>query len=290
MRPLTCAAARRRLHAFYDGELSVAEQIAVQGHMDWCDACAATVQELRLVGSALRAGALGRDWLSHEEAAAMTSALVSRRKAEHEASLFARVQGMFEDLHLVYAGVGAAAATAVCLVIVLSMLRFASFGRPDATPAADGRSDSLAALLDLVATPASSANAMAIDAASHARWAARAQAANESAEEDAVFALAAIVTRDGRLANLHPPGTRGRKARREEASLIDALVDEVTRARIEPGTTDATPAAARNSMVWLVTRTTVRASKSIGVDLQLPAVTKKRTIASLNDSITAAKA
>jgi anti-sigma factor RsiW len=290
MKPLTCAAARRRLHAFYDGELSVAEQIAVQGHMDWCDACAATVQELRLVGSALRAGALGRDWLSHEEAAAMTSALVSRRKAEHEASLFARVQGMFEDLHLVYAGVGAAAATAVCLVIVLSMLRFASFGRPDATPAADGRSDSLAALLDLVATPASSANAMAIDAASHARWAARAQAANESAEEDAVFALAAIVTRDGRLANLHPLGTRGRKARREEASLIDALVDEVTRARIEPGTTDATPAAARNSMVWLVTRTTVRASKSIGVDLQLPAVTKKRTIASLNDSITAAKA
>jgi hypothetical protein len=50
-------------------------------------------------------------------------------------------------------------------------------------------------------------------------------------------------------------------------------------------------------MVWLVTRTTVRASKSIGVDLQLPgvdlqspAVTKKRPIASLNDPMTAAKA
>jgi Putative zinc-finger len=297
MKPLTCAAARRRLHALYDGELSVAEQIAVQGHMDWCDACAAILDELRIVGSALRAGALGRDWLSHEEAAAMTSALVSRRKAEHEASLFARVQAMFDDMHLVYAGVGAAVATAVCLVIVLSMLRFASFGRPDATATSDERPDSLAALLDLVATPASSANAMAIDAASHARWAARAQAANESAEEDAVFALAAIVTRDRRLTNIHPRGTSGLKARREEASLIDALVDEVTRARIEPGATDGTPAAPRNSMVWLVTRTTVRASKSISVDLQLPgvdlqspAVTKKRTIASLNDPMTAAKA
>jgi len=170
------------------------------------------------------------------------------------------------------------------------MMRFASFGRPDATPAADGRPDSLAAILDLVATPASSANAMAIDAASHARWAARAQAANESAEEDAVFALAAIVTRDGRLANIHRVGTNGVKAMRDEARLVDALLDAVTRARIEPGATNATPAAPENSMVWLVTRTTVRASKSIGVDLQLPPAAKKRTIASLNDPMAAAKA
>jgi hypothetical protein len=233
---------------------------------------------------------LGREWLSHEKAAAMTSALVSRRKAEHEASLLARVQGMFDDMHLVYAGVGAAVATAVCLVIVLSMMRFASFGRPDATPAAAERPDSLAAILDLVATPASSANAMAIDAASHARWAARAQAANESAEEDAVFALAAIVTRDGRLANIHRLRTNGLKARRDEARLIEGLLDAVTRARIEPGATDATPAAAQNGMVGLVTRTTVRASKSIGVDLELPAVAKKRTVARLNDPSTVAKA
>jgi hypothetical protein len=290
MKPLTCAAARRRLQAFYDGELSVAEQIAVQGHLGWCDACVATVEELRLVGAALRFGALERDWLSHEEAAAMTSALVSRRKAEREASLFARVQEMFDDMHLVYAGVGAVVATAVCLIIVLSMLRFASFGRPDATLAADGRPDSLAALLDLVATPASSANAMAIDAASHARWAARAQAANESAEEDAVFALAAIVTRDRPVEHIPRLGANGLKAMRDEARLVDALMDKVTRARIEPGATDATPAAPQNRMVWLVTRTTVRASKSIGVDLQLPPVAKKRTIASLSRTIAAAKA
>jgi hypothetical protein len=267
--------------------LSVAEQIAVQGHLGWCDACAATVEEFRLVGAALRFGALERDWLSHEEAAAMTSALVSRRKAEREASLFARVQEMFDDMHLVYAGLGAVVATAVCLIIVLSMLRFASFGRPDATLA--GRSDSLAAILDLVATPASSANAMAIDAASHARWAARAQAANESAEEDAVFALAAIVTRDRPVERIPRLGANRLKAMRDEARLVDALMDKVTRARIEPGATDA-PATPQNSMVWLVTRTTVRASKSISVDLQLPPVAKKRTIASLSGAIAATKA
>jgi anti-sigma factor RsiW len=276
VRPLTCTATRRRLHAFYDGELPVDDQIAVQAHMDWCDACAATLEDLRFLGTALRLGALEQDSLSHEEATALTAAVVSRRKAEQDASFFARAQRLFDDMHLVYAGVGATAATAICVVIMLSMLRFASFGRPDATPAVDGRTDSLAAMLDVLATPGSSADAMAIDSASHARWAARLQAANETAEQDAVFALDAIVTRDGRLPNLHRLRTRGHK---DELNLIEALSDTVTRSRIEPGAADATRAAANSTMVWLVERTTVRASKSITVDLQLPPVAKKRTIA-----------
>ncbi len=289
MKPLTCAAARRRLDAFYDSELSVAEQIAVDGHIEWCEACAATVEELRRVGSALRIGVLGRDSLSHEEASALTSAVVSRRQAEENASLLARMQGLFDDLHLVYAGVGAAVATAVCLVIMLSMVRFASFGRPDAVLATDERPDSLAAILDVLATPGSSANAMAIDGASHARWTARFQAATESAEEDAVFALAAVVTRDGHLANVHRLRTSGHKSTRDEATLIDVLSDAVTRARIEPGSVGATQAAAA-SMVLLVTRTTVRANRSIGVDLELPPTAKKRTITRMGDRISSARA
>jgi anti-sigma factor RsiW len=275
VRALTCTATGRRLQAFYDDELPVADQIAVQAHLDWCDACAATLEDLRFLGTALRSCALEHDSLSHEEATALAATVVSRRKAEQDASYFARAQRMFDDMHLVYAGVGATAATAICVVIMLSMLRFASFGRPDATPAADERSDSLAAMLDVLATPGSSADAMAIDIASHARWAARLQAANETAEQDAVFALDAIVTRDGRLPNLHRLRTRGRK---DEVNLIETLSDTVTRARIEPGAIDATQAAANSTMVWLVTRTTVRASKSINVDLELPAVAKKRTI------------
>lgn len=287
MRPLTCAAARRRLHAFYDGELPVADQIAVQAHMEWCDGCAATLEDLRFLGTALRVSALGLDSLSHEEAKALTTAVVSRRKAEQDASMFARAQRMFDDMHLVYAGLGAAVGTAVCVVIVLSMLRFASFGRPDATLASDGRSDSLAAMLDVLATPGSSADAMAIDEASHARWAARLQAANETAEQDAVFALDAMVTRDGRLANFHRLRTRGRK---DELNLIEALSDTVTRARIDPGSVDASQVAANSTMVWLVTRTTVRASKSITVDLPLPPTAKKRTVARSSAPVPLARA
>ncbi|MEO8257348.1 MAG: zf-HC2 domain-containing protein [Acidobacteriota bacterium] len=273
MKPLTCTATRRRLQAFYDGELPVDAQIAVQAHMDWCDVCAATLEDLRILGDALRIGAAGQDTLSHDEATALTATVVNRQKAERDASFFARSRRMFDDMHLVYAGVGATAATAVCVVIMLSMLRFASFGRPDATPAADGRSDSLAAMLDVLATPGSSADAMAIDGASHARWAARLQAANETAEQDAVFALDAMVTRDGRLANMHRLRTRGHK---DELNLIEALSDTVTRLRIEPGAIVATQAPTNSTMVWLVTRTTVRASKSLNVDVELPPVAKKR--------------
>ena len=287
MRPLTCAAARRRLHAFYDGELPVGEQIAVQAHTDWCDACAATLEDFRVLGAALRAGALGQDSLSHEEATALTAAVVTRRTAEQDASLFALARRMFDDMHLVYAGVGAAVGTAVCVVIMLSMLRFASFGRPDATLEADERSDSLAAMLDVLATPGSSADAMATDEASHARWAARLQAANETAEQDAVFALDAIVTRDGRLANFRRLRTDGH---RDEVNLIDALSDTVTRAGIDPGTIDTDQVAANSTMVWLVTRTTVRASKSINVDLQLPPKAKKHTVARSSDPIPLARA
>jgi anti-sigma factor RsiW len=287
VRPLTCTATRRRLNAFYDGELPVDDQIAVQAHTEWCDACAATLEDLRFLGAALRLGALGQDSLTHEEGTALTAAVISRRNAEQDASLFARAQRMFDDMHLVYAGLGAAVGTVVCVVIMLSMLRFASFGRPDATLAADGRSDSLAAMLDVLATPGSSADAMAIDEASHARWAARLQAANETAEQDAVFALDAMVTRNGRLANFHRLRSRGHK---DELNLIEALSDTVTRSRIEPGSADATQAAANSSMVWLVERTTVRASKSITIDLQLPPAAKKRTITRATASVPLARA
>jgi Putative zinc-finger len=264
MKPLTCAAARRRLHAFHDGELSISDQIAVEAHIDWCDSCAGALADFRLIGSALRVGALRRDSMSHDEAVALTSAVVSRSKAERDASLFARMGRMFDDMHLVYAAVGATVATIVCGVITLGLMRFGTDERPD----------SLAAIMDLLAMPGLSANTIAIDAASHQRGTARFQAASASAEEDTVFALATIVTRDGRLANIHRLRKAGGKTR-DEAKLIEGLLDAVTRARIEPASIDGSGAVA-TGMVWLVTRTTVRATKILGMDLPLPPV-KKRT-------------
>src|SRR6185436_12232666 len=94
----------------------------------------------------------------------------------------------------------------------------------------------------LVATPETSANTIAIDPASHARGTARFQAANETAAEDAVFELASVVTREGGLVNLARLRT-GHKSRRDEAKAIENLLESVTRASIEPASTDGAPVA-----------------------------------------------
>ena len=104
MTVLTCAATERRLDGFVDGELPIAEQIAVSAHLDWCEPCAATVADLRTVGAALHAIAPGRAFPTHEEAAGFRSSVVSRLSAERDASLAAQVRLMFDDPHVLYAG------------------------------------------------------------------------------------------------------------------------------------------------------------------------------------------
>jgi hypothetical protein len=264
MRPLTCAATTRRLQAYYDGELPIADQIAVDAHLDWCDACAEALEDLRAIGGALRLGAGEHGYLSFENAASLQSAIVSRVKAEREAGFFARVRDMFDDMHLVYAGLGAAAAAIVCVVIMLGMMRFATNERPD----------SLAAIVNLLATPGSNENPVMIDGRvlmPRALDGAFSAAAND-AEQDAVFALAAVVTREGRIANLELLHSNG-----HDAALAESLLDAVSRARFEPALFDGSPVAV--NMIWLVAHTTVRASnaKRQSPEGAVPTTGRKRT-------------
>jgi hypothetical protein len=278
MRTLTCAAARRRLHAFYDGELPVGEQIAMAAHLDLCRECAESLAGFRVVGDALRAASARQAVLSRDEASGFCAGVVNRVKAEGESSVIARVRVMFDDMHLVYAGLGAAAAGVACVIVMLGMMRSITNERPD----------SLAAMVAFLATPGSNANAITVDAASHARWTARLEGANETAEEDAVFTLAAVLTREGRIAKLEHLRASGKASVRggpdtpgtNDAKLIEGLLDVLSRARFEAAPSEGTPTAA--NMVWLITRTTVRASQSTAGsttgDLRLPAppAAKKR--------------
>lgn len=255
MKPLTCAATRRRLQAFHDGELSVTDQIAVGSHLEWCDRCAAALAELRLIGSALQAFAPGRT-ASLDESAAFQRAVLNRVRAEREASFVARVRDMFDDMHLVYAGLGAAAATMVCVIIMLSMMRFATAERPD----------SLAAILSVLSTPVeceSGADFMD-DFGCRARFAGRFQRANEAAEEDIVFALDAVVTEKGRLPDLERM-RRHHRADTTQVEMIDRLLDSLSRTRVEG---QSVWAPSSGNMLRLIERATVRASKPL--DMQLP--------------------
>jgi hypothetical protein len=250
MTPLSCASTERLLQAYHDDELPVRDQIAVSAHVEWCESCAASLADLRELGSALSSLAHARAALTHEQANVFNQTVVNRLKAEDDASLLARLRYMFDDVRLVYAGAGAAVSCALCVVIMLGMMRFATQDRPD----------SLAAIVTLVSTPLECDPGVNLADASgcHARWEARFRTANESAEQESVFALDAVVThRSGHLANL----ARLRSGRRDsagQAAIIETLLDAVSRSRLESALPAGVPVTA--SMVWMVEHATVRAN------------------------------
>src|SRR5438132_1086701 len=175
---------------------------------------------------ALQAIAPGRASLSNEQAAGFTATLGRRMKREGNAAVFPLGREIVADMHVAYAGLGAAAAALVCVVIMLSVMRSATSGRPD----------SLGAIMHVLATPleCESGNDLADISGCRARWTARFQRANETAEQDAIFALEAVITHQGRLANLEALRARSRHATAaSQAKLIEGLLDAVSRARFD---------------------------------------------------------
>ncbi|MBI4485312.1 MAG: zf-HC2 domain-containing protein [Acidobacteria bacterium] len=269
MRTLNCASTRRRLHAFHDGELSVTDQIAVAAHLEWCDGCAHRCDELRFVRAALRAAAPGRAMASHDVPPAFSAAVVNRLKAEDDQAFVARLRQAFDDMHFVYAGAGAVVAATVCLIIMLGVMRFATIERPD----------SLAAIVNLLASPGSNEYPVVVDARTSMPRALDATisagaSAGATMEQDAVFALAAVVTREGRVENLemldsHDGGVPGVN----QARVVQNIMRAISRARFEPAQREGLPVAV--NMVWLVAHTTVRATKRDPLDSVLPLVKKR---------------
>jgi hypothetical protein len=274
MKPLTCARTRRRLQAYHDRELAFADQIAVSSHLEWCDRCAHALADMCTVRAAFQL-APPRELLTQEESAVFTATVVNRLKAEDDASLFSRMRVMFEDMRLGYAGLGAAAATAVCVVIMLGMMRFATAERPD----------SLAAIVSLMATPleCDSGNDLTDASGCRARWAERFQRANESAEQDAVFTLEAIVTRHGRVSSLAVLRSTRHAASADQVQLIEDLLEAVSRARLDGLVTMPLPSS--NNMLWLVEHATVRATKPPVLDVQLPPKKRAASLAGLVPSV-----
>src|SRR5436309_426385 len=250
MKPLNCAATRRRLNAFYDRELAISDQIAVSAHLEWCDECAEALDVMRAVGRIVQNVGHGRLAMTNEEAAAFNAAVVNRVKAERQVSLTTQVRALFEDMHLVYAGAGAAVALLVSIVIMLSMMRFATNERPD----------SLAAIVNVLATPLECEPGVDPSAsACHERWSGRFQRANESAEQDAILALESVITRHGRVASLQLLRGGRHAAAAADAKLVEGLLDVVSRSRLEQA--PAAPLSDVGRMVWWVEHATVRATK-----------------------------
>jgi anti-sigma factor RsiW len=237
---------RRRLASFCDGELALADQISVEGHLRLCPSCADEAGQYRSLGDALREGAMLLAGRQPEDLAGLQSGVLSRLHAENDQSLSARISYLFEDFHLVWTALGATAAAAACVAIVIGIFYFGP---------KDERPDSLAAMMASVAPlPAAvgttgsgerqllAARPLPLDAMSTVVI---------SSEEDAVLTLAAVVTREGRIAKL---------AGSDRDAVLE-LMDRLSTARFEPPRADGGPVAVK--MVWLVAYTVVRGKPTI---------------------------
>jgi hypothetical protein len=241
---LTCAAVRRRLPAFHDRELPVRDLIDVEAHVTGCPPCASELRQLRQVADALRlaaAPAPADDWTG------VQAGVISRMRAEAQQSWTARTNRMFDDLHLLWIGLAATAATFVCGVVALSALHFAS---PD-------RDDSLRSMITVISAPAGSnlnpivAEKFLTVPSVPMEGPIEAMLARPVSHDELVLALSAVVTREGRVSRVSVLGNE------RHPPEISPLLDVLAQGRLEPGRV-GTSAVAVN-LVWLFAHTTVRA-------------------------------
>ena len=244
-----CRFVRRQLSAFHDGELPVGDQIAVQAHLRGCPVCAAEAREFDELGSLVRAGALsvhGTDdvWRG------LPSTVVSRMKAEDAESIIGWTGRLFEDLHLVWAALGATAATVACVALIVTIFHFAVISL------AGSNENPIVANAHMNLPSASAADAPA--------------ARPNEADEDLVVPFNVVLSKEGRITALKPIDENGHETlnhaeRQEVANLMDAI----SKARFEPARPAGSALPVAVNMVWLYASLTVKAKMP---DLPGPAV------------------
>lgn len=241
----TCRATLRVLEAYHDGELPVEEQVAVQSHLRRCERCAAERRWLREAGTVLRDAAAA--WAPTDPEAVGRN-LLARIPFERQRSFGRRVRASFDDMRLVWPALGATVATLACLASGLGFMRLVIREQPA----------SMAALISALADPGCNRNPLSLDGRILLPQAVPAEFLGSAVadREDALFALQAVVTREGRIQNLElllqdsgeaPVGLRA----------IHHLLGEAAQTRFEPARGGGGAPVAVN-MVWLLAQTKVR--------------------------------
>jgi hypothetical protein len=264
---LGCEHARELLEGFVDGELAMADQVALESHLRWCRPCANRVEDMRLIGASIRVGSPPPAPDDTRALSVIQSGVLTRIHAEREQSFAVKVHGMFDDMRLLWPAVGATAALVGCLFASLSVLQ--------ATTAAENP-ESLAAMIERLdrpatpvlppANPGSDQNPLRLDGwVSFPRAVDGAFALESMPEDEVAIALSAVVTREGRIATydlLHSEVPATRRSRQDDAKEVTAVLDAVKRSRFSPAEAAGGTKVAVN-MVWLLVRTTARGSVAV---------------------------
>ena len=234
-----CVDVRDRLEAFHDGELPIDERIAIQNHLGECGSCSATASELAELGSTLRGLAASAGEHQPVETLRISAHVMERLKVEESFSMRAQITEWFQDMHLVWAGLGASVATAICIVGSASVLHAANQEHPN----------SMARAISVLASPGSNDNPLRLN---YEMMAPRAvtDGAIEMSEEDAEYALSAVVSREGDVQGVEMINQLA------DRPGLNAMLNEAYRMKFEPATARGDAVAV--SMVWLVANTTVK--------------------------------
>ena len=241
-----CVDVRDRLEAFHDGELPIDDRIAIQQHLGECGTCSAAASDLADLGSTLREFAANAADHQPVETLRISAHVIERLKVEESFSMRAQITEWFQDMHLVWAGIGASVATAICIAGSASVLHAANQERPN----------SMARAISVLASPGSNDNPIRLNYEMMAPRAVN-DAAIEMSEEDAEYALSAVVSREGDVQGvemINQPADR---------PGLNAMLNEAYRMKFAPATARGDAVAV--SMVWLVSNTTVKGRHDVNM-------------------------
>jgi hypothetical protein len=270
-----CVFARKHLEAFVDHELSVNEQVLVESHLRWCTTCAARVEDLQAIGTVVRSR-MRREpaqMPGDRDMSAMRAELLRLADAERDRSFEVRLRELGQrcaDLRFVWPFVGASAAVALCIGLAETMWRATAEQQPT----------SLAAMIESLSDPGSDRNPLRLDGAMLVPRVLNNQGAvahavldeDDAQSADEVFAVAAVVTREGKVGTYEllqaSSLTAGQRGRARHADDVADLLDAVRQSRFAPAQGPGGRTVAVN-VVWLFAKTTVKAS-AMTVDLGVP--------------------
>ena len=266
-----CEQARGLLDGLVDGELSMADQLAVESHLRWCRTCALRVEDMRLIGASLRIGSAAQvpDEHRDEAVAAITDAVLMRVRAEMDQSFAVRLREMFSDRRLLWPALGASAAVLLCVGVASSVLQASSAEQPQ----------SLAAMIATLSDPGSDRNPLrpADNGVSIPRIPRLDDGGAMEFEEalpdaDEVYLVRTVVSRDGRVTNyeLLLAGSDGSTpARARELAVQEkAVLDVIRQTRFTPAHTPLGQAVAVD-MVWMIAKTTAVVLPTMSVDVSV---------------------